>query len=230
MESPFSEGLAWYRYLSLQDEFINATRYFPFEKAHGQIWSEFFGDLLVKIGNSVDSFFRNMLKDPLFDLFPNVIDLKKKKRKKDINYFRDFFEPIYQLSGAEVVVVYGLTLYDSNLISPFAMFRENKNPKWWDAYNHVKHTWFDCLKEATLESVVGGLGELFLLNVLHKKSQEYLIRYQQVIISDFPETVTQILKLDLFKQSMIGVPRNWDSYNFIAQTPLFMHFYRSDRD
>ena len=81
---------------------------------------------------------------------------------------------------------------------------------------------------STLESVVGGLGALFLLNVLHKESQEYLIKYQRVIISDFHESITEALRLDLFKSSMIGVPKNWDVYNFIARTPLFTHFYRSD--
>lgn len=227
MRNPFSRGLAWYRYLGLQDEFINATKYFPFEKKHSQIWSEFFSDLLTKIGNSVDSFFRNMLKDQMFASFPNVIALKKKRRKKDINYFRDFFEPIYHLSGAEVDVAYGLTFYESGH-RPFEAFKNNQIPKWWDAYNHVKHTWFDSMKEATLENVVSALGGLFLLNILHKESQEYLIKYQTVIISDFPETISGILKLDLFKNSMIGIPRRWDTYNFIARTPLFTHTYRSD--
>ena len=231
LDAPFNRGLAWYRYKSLEEEFISATKYFPFEKKHSQIWSEFFSDLLTKIGNSVDSFFRNMLKDTMFDSFPNVIALreteKTKKRNKDINYFRDFFEPIYQFSGAEVDIAYGLTFYDSKY-RPFGEFETNQVPIWWNAYNHVKHTWFDCIEEATLENVVASLGGLFLLNILHKESQEYLIKYQDVMVRDFQTSLTQREVLKLMKESIIGIPNRWNSFNFRARTPLFTHTFRVD--
>lgn len=166
MNAPFNRGLAWYRYKSLEDEFVSATRYFPFEKAHKGIWSEFFSDLLTKTCNSIDSFFRNMLKDTAPCCSYPHVQVLSKKRKKDITYFRDFFEPIYALSGAEVDIAYGLTFYDTKF-RPFEDFGNNQIPVWWTAYNHVKHTWFDCAKEATLECVVGALAGLFILNVLN---------------------------------------------------------------
>jgi hypothetical protein len=102
LDAPFNRGLAWYRYKSLEDEFLAATRYFPFEKAYKGIWSEFFSDLLIKTGNSVDSFFRNMLKDttPNHCNYPHVRGLLASHRSRNIHFFRDMYDPIYLLSGA----------------------------------------------------------------------------------------------------------------------------------
>jgi len=229
--SAFNRGLAWYRYKHLEDEFINSTFYFPFQDKHKNIWSEFFSDLLTKIGNSVDTFFRDMLKDPMFDNFSHVSTLKMSGRALDINYFRDFFEPIYKLSSAEVQTAYGLTLYGK--CTPFEGFLDkenNKIPKWWFAYDHIKHKWFDCIEEATLEHTINGLASLFLLNVLHKESQKYLIEYQDVIISDFSNISepTSAYTFNEFKKSMIGISKGFSGYNYRARTPLFIHFFRLD--
>jgi hypothetical protein len=226
MHAPFSRGLAWHRYESLEDEFLDVTKYFPFEKNHKAIWSEFFSDFLTKIGNSVDSFFRNMLKDKAFDTYPHVSAMKK--RKKDINYFRDFFEPIYELSGAEVDIAYGLTFYDTKY-RPFEEFGKKKIPAWWNSYNHVKHTWFDCIEEATLENVVGALAGLFILNVLHLESREYLVKYQDVIVGDYMRGIPISLLEKAMKASTLGIPENWRGNNFIARTPLFTHTFRIDK-
>jgi hypothetical protein len=226
----FDRGLAWYRYKHLEDEFINSTFYFPFQEKHKDIWSEFFSDLLTKIGNSVDTFFRNMLEAPMFDKFSHVSSLKVSGRTKDINDFRDFFDPIYKLSSAEVQTAYGLTLYGR--CTPFEGFLDkdtNKIPKWWIAYDHIKHKWFDCIEEATLENTIKALASLFLLNVLHKESQKYLIGYQDVIVSDFsepPESRTYISHI--FEKSMIGVPKGYNKFNYRARTPLFIHVFRLD--
>jgi len=226
MIDAFSRGLAWYRYKRLEDEFINTTPYFPFEKRYKKIWSEFFSDLLVKIGNSVDSFFRYMLKDKSFQSYPHVPALKG--RKKDVNYFRDFFEPIYKLSGMEVDTAYGLTFYDRKCC-PFEEFKNNKIPIWWNSYNHVKHKWFDCIEEATLANTVEALAGLFVLNIIHKESQEYLIKYQNVIVGDFIGTMPQSFLMKAFKSSMIGIPKDF-KYTCVARTPLFTHVFRVDEN
>lgn len=228
MSSPFARGLAWYRYRGLEEEFINATKYFPFEKSFEQIWSEFFSDLLSKVGSSIDGFFRNMLDDNRFDSYPHVPELKSSRKRRNINYFREFFDPIYQLSTVEVQTDYGLTNYGT--CRPFEGFLDeenNKIPKWWDSYNHVKHGWYVNIREATLKNTIEALAGLFVLNILHKETQEYLIRYQNVIVGEFygasPENILRI-----FKPSMIGRPSNWSRYLMMARTPLFTHNFRDD--
>lgn len=228
MDNPFSRGLAWYRYKRLQDEFINATQYFPFEQKHEAIWSEFFSDLLTKVGSSVDGFFRKMLEDSRFDSCPHVPALKASYRPHDINYFRDFFDAIYQLSDVEVTTAYGLTFYGS--CRPFAGFLDSKNnkvPSWWDAHNHVKHGWYVNIEEATLKNTIEWLAGLFVLNVLHKESQEYLIKYQDVIRGEFLDKMPDYMILDHFRASMIGIPKRLNQ-TCVAVTPLFMHTFRID--
>jgi hypothetical protein len=232
MDAPFNRGLAWYRYKSLEDEFIAATKYFPFEKPHKDIWSEFFSDLLTKTCSSIDSFFRNMLKDTTVCLaqYPHVAELQAKNIKdkdKNINYFRDFFEPIYVLSGAEVDIAYGLTFYDTKLC-PFKEFSSKKIPTWWDSYNHVKHTWFECIEEATLENAVSALAGLFLLNVLNPSSKMYLIKYQNVIKWNYLKNAPDATKLRLLNDSRMGIPKPWAGYDITASTPVFVHKYRVD--
>jgi hypothetical protein len=226
MIDPFARGIAWYKYKRLEEDFVDATLYFPFEKGYKEIWSEHFGDLIAKVGNAVDSFFRMMLKDKSFDSFPHVPRLRTSRRKHDINYFREFFEPIYQLSGVEVEIGYGLTFYETKA-SPFKEFKSNDIPEWWTAYNHVKHEWFDCIQEATLENTIRALAGLFVLNILHKRSQQYLIRYTNVIYFEFldkRQTEANMMK------SMIGIPKGYSNWKVKAETPLFRHLFRVDKN
>lgn len=225
MIDPFRRGIAWYKYKRLESDFANATLYFPFEKGYDEIWSEYFSDLIVRIGNSVDSFFRTMLKNELFDSFPHVSSLRIRRRRRDINYFRDFFEPIYDLSGVEVEIAYGLTFYDKKCL-PFEEFKNDGRPNWWTAYNHVKHKWFDCIQEATLENTIKALAGLFVLNILHIENQQYLVRHTNVISDDFlrKEDIERFLTA-----SMIGIPESASAYKIKAETPLFTHFFRYDK-
>lgn len=225
MSNAFSKGLAWYKFEQLERDFLEATVYFPFEKEHKDIWSEFFSDLIVKIGNSADSFFRLMLKDNSFDSFPHVIELKKGRRKRDITYFRDFFEPIYQFSSVSVLIAKGPDFYE--VCFPFKDFETKKTPNWWNSYNHVKHQWFDCMKEATLENTIDALAGLFVLNILHKQNQKYLLEHTNVFTSDFPGSITIGMYLE---DSMIGIPRSVRNLHIRAETPLFTHFLRVEKD
>jgi len=226
MIDPFRRGIAWYKYKRLESDFIDATLYFPFEKGYKEIWSEHFSDLIVKIGNSVDSFFRTMLKDRLFDSYSHVSALKRSRRKRDITYFRDFFEPIYQLSGVEVDIAYGLTFYEKNRC-PFKEFSSNRIPDWWTSYNRVKHEWFDRIKDATLKNTIEALAGLFVLNILHKENQQYLVRHTNVISNHYLDK--KQIETSLM-ESMTGVP--WGVSDFIikAETPLFTHIFRVDEN
>jgi len=230
MNSPFIRGLAWYRYKRLEEEFIEATRYFPFEERFENIWSEFFSDLLTKVGNSIDGFFRIMLDDVRFDSYSHVTALKNSSKRKDIHYFRDFFDPIYRLSDVEVKTAFGLTSYGT--CCPYQGFldvQNNKKPKWWDAYNHVKHGWYVNIEEATLKNTIESLAGLFVLNILHKESQEYLIKYQDTITGAFLSSIGESQMLRILNASMIGIPKSWRHNIWIAKTPLFMHTFRVDQ-
>jgi len=226
MIDPFGRGLVWYKYKRLESDFIDATLYFPLEKRYEEIWSEHFSDLLVKVGNSVDSVFRITLKDESLDSYPHVPTLKRSRRRRDITYFRDFFEPIYQLFGVEVQIAYGLTFYERKSV-PFKEFKNNESPDWWTSYNHVKHGWFDSIQEATLGNTIKALAGLFVLNILHKENQRYLVRHTNVI--QFDSIGKRQMETSLMK-SMIGVPKGFSNWRIKAETPLFTHYFRVDEN
>ena len=99
-------------------------------------------------------------------------------------HFRDFFEPIFQLSDGKVDVSYGLTEY--GVIYPFKKFNTNNIPDWWKSYNHVKHEWFECIDEATLKNNIEALTGLFMLNILYKKrTQGTQAKRSQRLIHNF---------------------------------------------
>ena len=224
MANPFSRGLAWYRYKRLEEEFINATQFFPFEQRFEGIWSEFFSDFLTKICYSVEGVFRKMLDDTRFDSYSHVPSLKNSSQKINIHYFRDFFDPIYNFSKVKVRTAYGLTSYGT--CQPFEGFlkkKYNRIPKWWCAYNRVKHGWFIDIEEATLKNTIEALAGLFVLNILHKESQMYLLKYQNVISGGVQATHDQLLYL--FSKSIDGLKKNLTSFKFVARTPLFEYAF-----
>jgi len=149
--------------------------------------------------------------------------LKKERRKQDITYFKDFFEPIYQLSSVAVEIAKGPDLYE--VCVPFKKFKTKEIPNWWTSYNHVKHQWFDCMKEATLGNTIEALAGLFVLNILHKQNQAYLFEHTNVFTSDFPGAGPLGFYLE---KSMIGIPKSWRNFGIRAETPLLTHIFRVD--
>jgi len=234
MLDPFERGKSWFMYSRLEREFIDTTSYVALETVHDNVWSERFGDILVRTGDLVDSFFRLMIDSKSLDNEQSVTNLRAKierERQADpkwfpkISDFRTTFEPIFKLSNVEVEADYGLTYYGK--LQPFKSF-DNQNPPWWDPYNKVKHEIFQEIeKKATLENAINALAALFVLNILHKESQRYLIRYTNVIFTEFlqKQQIEEYLGV-----SFIGSPHNAPAFKFVARTPLFTHTFRVDPD
>ena len=212
---------------------METTSYVALETAHSEVWSEKFAELLLRIGSSVDSFFRYMVESESLDNQEKVKKLREKiknqrKKKPDwspnITDFRKSFNAIFQLSTVEVEADYGLTYYGK--LQPFKDF-DKRSPTWWFSYNKLKHEMLEQLEtRATLENTINALAALFVLNILHKESRKYLIRHTNVIFAEY------MSKYDLerfLSESFMGVPKNVAS-KFIARTPLFTHIFRPDEN
>lgn len=245
MLDPFERGKVWFIYNKLEKEFIDTTAYVALEIVHKEVWSEKYGELLIKIGGAVGSFFDLMIDSKSLDNEQKVIELrakiqaerqkpiaKQKESKKKFEWnptmadYRRAFSQIFQLSTVEVEASYGLTNYGK--LRPFRGFR-TRPPVWWDSYNKVKHQFFEQIEQkATLENVLGALAGLFVLNILHKESQEYLVKYQNVIVLDYMKSIPKTTILNFIKTSKTGVPKRIGGYNFKAVTPLFTHILRID--
>ena len=221
-------------YNKLERDFIDTTSYVALETDHSSVWSEKFGELLTRTGDIVDSFFRLMIDSKSLDGETTVKHLRAKKlteQKRNKNWFpkigdfRATFDPVFGLSSAEVEADYGLTYYGK--LKPFKDF-DKQSPSWWDPYNKVKHEIFEQIeKKATLENTLNALASLFVLNILHKESQRYLIKYTNIIFGEY------LRKPDIEKflgASFVGSASNAPSYRLVAKTPLFTHGFRVDPD
>jgi len=71
---------------------------------------------------------------------------------------------------------------------------------------------FDCMKEATLGNTIKALAGLFVLNILHKQNQQYLLEHTNVFTSDFPGKIPIGTYLE---ESMIGIPKSEGSPLYI---------------
>jgi len=220
--------MAWHTFRNLEKDFIELTRYVALDRKNSGVWSERIAQLLLVTGSTVDSVFSEMRHCALLPRSKALADLQDNSLPNIGNY-RDVYEPVYQLSGVEVYARYGLTDYGA--VRPFHPFVPQNNPQWWNAYNDIKHGFFQDMTKGTLDNLVHALGALFTLNVLHKDSQRYLLKTDIIQEGDFGGDLRLrehfVTRWDYFKNSFIGQPSNisWDAW---ASSEIFLHRFRKD--
>jgi hypothetical protein len=228
--------MAWHTYQNLEKDFIDVSRYVALEKKNDGAYSERIAQLLQLTGSTVDSLFFEMRTSPSLAKQKGVADLQQNP-EPNIGQYREVYEPIYQLSQVELVAHHGLTNYGT--IRPFNPFLPKQYPEWWDAYNEIKHEFFQNWRRGTLGNLVHALGALFTLNVLHKDAQFYLLRRGVIMPvtghanATYLPTSLSTYSLDPFrvwnvmKRSFIGLPNN-ATYGAMAFSEVFAHSFRRD--
>ena len=172
--SAFETGLMWNVYNDMEGVFMEFLDYVPPAQDHKKVYSYKLLRLMLQIGGYVDTAFKEMLLSPKFDGNAECEEIRKKAVKGEIvtiDDFREIFEPVYDLSSKIVFVKspkHFALLVDR--FNPFLEFGKEKNPKWWNAYNGVKHNWLKNLKKANVENTLKALGGAFLLNAIHEPS------------------------------------------------------------
>lgn len=220
--------MAWHTFCGLEEDFIGVTRYVALAPENRATWSEKIAQLLLLTGAAVDSVFNEIRKSSLLPQTTEVIDLAGSS-EPNITDYRRVYEPIFQLSSVEVLVSHGLTNYGT--IKPFEAFAGNQSPGWWTAYNEVKHEFFQNVQKGTLDNLVRALGGLFVLNILHKDSQQYLIRNSLIWGGNFDRRIVYWRDYENvwehMKNSHVGVHGNitWDVW---VASEIFLHRFRRD--
>ena len=224
--------MAWHTYLNLEKDFIDVTRFVALDKENRATWSEKIAELLLLTGSKVDSLFKEMKKSSLLPQSNSLIALQNNDRPT-IHDYRKAYEPIYLLSGVHLIASHGLT--NDGEIRPFEAFHGEKSPEWWESYNNVKHGFFQNMREGTLDNLIHALGALFALNVLHKDSQEYLIKNGVIFIGDLKVLSLGIdskyswgYSWGLIKNSFVGLPSNV-GLDARASSQVFQHQFRKDQ-
>lgn len=225
MVNYFESGYAWQTYSRFERRFRYALEYVPLDKEFDNVWSPRFRELLTQICAEIDSFFRNMARSKSLEDSRGRRIVRKAIDHLNITDYREYFEPIFELSSVEVLVcdAYGV-------IKPFAKFARDESPPWWVSYNNVKHNWAEHYAEANLRNTLYSLGALFLLNVLHKESQVYLAKTNHLItgwrnINIIQQKPPNII-LDGLRGLFKGSPKSSDDH--WVETRLFLHEFRKE--
>jgi hypothetical protein len=220
--------MAWHTYQNLEKDLIDVTRYVALEKENDSTHSEKIAQLLLLIGSTVDSVFFEMRTSPFLDDRKGVADLRQIP-EPNIGQYREVYDPIYELSKIKVLAHHGLTNYGS--IKPFYPFLPKQSPSRWDAYNDIKHEFFQNWRKGTSKNLVHALGALFTLNVLHMDARFYLLQRKIIVtVSGYDDQVYNLPLLqtyDLMKRSFIGLPNNV-SWGAFASSEVFYHSFRKD--
>ncbi|MGD0177078.1 MAG: hypothetical protein ABSC50_09675 [Candidatus Bathyarchaeia archaeon] len=225
----FHRGMAWHTYRNLEQDFIEVTRYVALEKENGGAYSERIAQLLLLVGSTVDSVFFEMRTSPSLD-GKNGVDELRQNAEPNIGQYREVYEPIYQLSTVGVLAHHGLTNYGT--IKPFDPFLPKQSPPWWNAYNDIKHEYYQNWRKGTLDNLVHALGALFALNILHKDAQYYLLQRQVILmVSGYDEkqiyNFPPLQMYRLMSKSFIGLPHDI-SWGASASSEVFYHYFRKD--
>ena len=163
----FRSGYTLKLFQILENDFIDYLKYISIDYYRGderkKIFSPKLNELLIRIGSQIDIFFRNWDIVHSKNLGVNLEDLSfgnYQSIEKDINLmYKDItFLPTYEI------------------ITPFKDWKHEK-PKWWIAYDQVKHDGFTKKEKGNLFNVIESLSALFLLNCIHEDTKIKLIQY-----------------------------------------------------
>ena len=230
MENIFTSGLAWKIFKDLETAFINYIEYVPLRKEHDKVYSPKLLQLILQIGSSIDTLFKNMVACDDLDSMNSIQDLREKVERNSagISDFRKIFNSFYELSSQEIQIRQDLHIYGS--INPFEDFSLERSPYWWKAYTAVKHDWHKNIKKANLKNTVSSLAGLFLLNVIHMPNRSILVDYEVIRSGwlDSPEVrglARGYLKACL-KESPAKISKGIPTANVYAKTPVFLYIFK----
>ena len=212
----FTKGAAWQDLADLENELIEILTYVPLRKEHNDVWSRKFGRLLDETGSAVDSFFKVAIAGGR--LFEGKT--KKEMKNLDIVDCRKIIGPVYRLAEVRVAVSDGIASYEE--LEPFKAFASDSTPDWWEAYNKYKHSRYADIDIATLRNSVEALAGLFVLNVLHKENQAFLVERGVIRATYGPSDKGIIIAL---AKSDFGIVAG---YKCEAKSELFDHMFRRD--
>ena len=211
---PFCQGFHWHKYQYLEEKLIEISRYVTIDENNFEAWGEEIADIIVLIGNAMDTFFKDMYDCPNF----GNEAFKKKKRKLILPDYQRVYQDYYKLSENTMYLQFGLG--KAQTLSPFKDF-SSIPPVWWEAYNQTKHGFYSSMETANLGNALNLLAGLLILNALHFCSKLHLTQRKV-----FGGRLNQYETLHQLTTSKIGTTM-WGSSLRIT-TKLFNFSYRVD--
>jgi len=138
----------WNYFLSLEQEVIALSRYIEICDKNSSTYSIELMKLLFSASSEVDVIAKIICKR-----------INKKSKAKNIYHYRlAITKEFPKLSIQEVSMpLYGMEL------KPWSNWSQSKTPKWWDAYNNVKHERNNYYHEANLKNTLNAIAALYVM-------------------------------------------------------------------
>jgi len=232
-QNAFELGQMWNTYLEMEKQFTDYLDYVPLTTDHKKVYSGKLLRLMLQIGGYIDTAFKEMA---FYHKFNGNINCEKIRRKVtknriiSIDFSLQTFEPLYGLSRKSVLVkslehfTYRPLITDR--FSPFAEYRELKTPKWWSAYNAVKHNMLKNIRKANLENTMTALGAAFLLNAIHEPSLMGLAKSGVANFFDTSKREIFHVKEELIERAITGELHVKKGLLIRVETKLFLIAFR----
>lgn len=143
----------WRYFLSIEDDFIRATRYVELCEDNYETYSIEFTRLLTSICAEIEIVLKLLCKEESVDATQfNINDLHKCLYTKQ-----------YSKLHENIISLLSHNIED---IQPWKEWEDlSKNPEWWQAYNDIKHSRDEKFKNANLKNVTFALSALFIIEL-----------------------------------------------------------------
>lgn len=177
----------WNEYLYYEKEFISITDYIHLDKSNLNTYSFKLLEMLIGICSAIDRMFRKFT-----GLAGQNCSIK------------DYKDSIINIENSFYNLEVRLINNDDIILKPFFEWEPSKNtdaPKFWTAYNNIKHDRNGGIINATYENVLNALGALYLLNI---KNMDRIYDNNNSIYQNVPDNINNLFYIDGFAERSRG--------------------------
>lgn len=138
----------------IQNRYIESLRYVDAHPENSDTFSYEFASILRDCGSAFSSVLDAVIKGSAFT----------NKHQTDVTMYRAFLK-----AQDATVYLYSVQFrrrFPYGLILPLYSLKNDANPKWWDAYNKVKHAEYNDFRSGNLGNATAALASLVILEVL----------------------------------------------------------------
>ncbi len=156
----------WPIYERSEKEIVELTFSIFLCNAHLSVYSIKMADLLIRIGSECENIAKSVAKTRDFQS-------SNGKQIEDLNFpgLGDLLCSHISFNTKEVDIIWYYNDLSCKSIVPFSTWNTtgSLNPKWFKAYNEVKHDRDVTFHQANFENILNGLAALFILNLWLRK-------------------------------------------------------------
>lgn len=138
---------SWHFFLSIEKDMLETSRYIE-PNGQEQTYSFEFYKIIMLACSEIEAAFKQIC---------NSID--DKNSCGDIGHYKGLILKRYPRIGETLVIV---PRWNGKNLYPFKEWGQG-HLKWWDAYQHIKHSRYSSLRDASYENAVNTLAALFVL-------------------------------------------------------------------